>query len=133
MSAVCVAHDDIRTKMLCEMAFDDFHCSSHECSVNCHTLSARNAFLKNKFSKYHHFLSLSILFLSIEDETIPPFVGYILSKYLRDSFKKFWNCMQNKCILVFPLFTFSLYKTLYSNLNCCKRSNYGWWAKSMWY
>lgn len=80
-------------KSPCEMmAFDDFQCSSHVCSVDCRTLSDRNAFLKNKFAKYHHFLSLSILFLSIEDETIPPpLVGYILSKYLRDSFKKFCN------------------------------------------
>lgn len=86
-------HSSGKVKILCEMmAFDVFRHSSHECSVNCHTISVRNAFLKNKFAKYHHFLSLSILFLSIEDETIPPpFVGYILSKYLRDSFKKFCN------------------------------------------
>lgn len=86
-------HSSGKVKTLCEMmAFGDFRHSSHECSVNCHTILVRNAFLKNKFAKYHHFLSLSILFLSIEDETIPPpLVGYILSKYLRDSFKKFCN------------------------------------------
>lgn len=40
----------------------------------------------------HHFLSLSIFDLSMDDETIPPqFVGYILSKYFKDSFKKFWK------------------------------------------
>lgn len=79
------------------MISDDFPYSSHECSVNCRTLSVRSAFLKNKFAKYHHFLSLSILFLSIEDETIPPpFVGYILSKYFRDSFKKFYKIENGK-------------------------------------
>lgn len=77
-------------KSLCGMVFGDFQCSSHVCSVCCRTLSVRNAFLKNKFAKYHHFLSLSILFLSIEDETIPPpFVAYILSTIFSDSFKKF--------------------------------------------
>lgn len=38
---------------------------------------------------YYHFLSLSILCLSMDDETMAPLVGYALSKYLIDSLRKF--------------------------------------------
>lgn len=51
--------------------------------------------------KCHHFLSLSNLFLSIDDETIPPpFVGYILSRYFSDSFKKFCEERYELCSII---------------------------------
>lgn len=42
-------------------------------------------------SRVHHFLSFSIFgpLSLIDDVTMPPFVGYILSRYFRDSFRKF--------------------------------------------
>lgn len=52
----------------------------------------------------YHFLSLSIFVLSNDDETIPPpFGGYILSRHLTDSVRKFWKKVKGIIIKILTM------------------------------
>lgn len=54
--------------------------------------------------EYCHFLSLSIFDLSIDDDTIPPFGGYILSIYFNDSFRTFYKQGEQIIVMIYDIY-----------------------------